>query len=237
MGLLLLQLLWAVPGKVGTGEADLQRSLHGLKDPEFLSSVVVLLILFPELSPSTSTVSPQCPPWQGRDRNPSPSSISFLPWEIMKSFFTPKSQLMAPLLGLCFCSPSGGPKTWERGPGGVGPGGGSCPAPLQPFNPPPGSQPSTKRRGHLAASTRQVCNSNLGNRNSQSRTNGIQTQPNIQASPVPFPEMSVTVKTVTQPPLPSRTTLAIPPHPYPLTPSFHSMSPHQWWMVPGPTGW
>ena len=68
----------------------------------------------------------------------------------------------------------------------MGPGGGSCPAPLQPHNPPPGSQPSANKTSHLAASTRQVCTPNCSNKTPRSSSKGIQT-----SSPRPTPALCV----------------------------------------------
>lgn len=104
-------------------------------------------------------------PLAGKE-NPSSSSGSFSTPESLDSWPLPLAFLF--LL-------SGGSKASGRGLSGVGPRGGSCPAPLQPQNPPPESQLAANRRGHLAASTRQVCTPNLGKR-TKPDSNGIQIQ-------------------------------------------------------------
>lgn len=100
------------------------------------------------------------------------------PWSSSDSFSTPKSLGSWPLPLASLFFPSGG-----KGPRGVGPGGGSCPAPLQHHNPPPESQPS-KRRGHLAASTRQVCTPNLGNRTPKSKAQASPRSPPLSCQPL-----------------------------------------------------
>lgn len=117
-------------------------------------------VLQPQSLPSSS-------PLAGKGQNPSSSS---------GSFSTPESLGSWPLLLAFLFLLSGGSKASGRGLSGVGPRGGSCPAPLQPQNPPPESQLSANRRGHLAASTRQVCTPNLGKRTPKPDSNGIQIQ-------------------------------------------------------------
>lgn len=110
------------------------------------------------------------------------------PWFSSGSLTTPKSFGSWPLPSASLSLPSGGSKAWGRGLGGVGPGGCSCPAPLQLHNRPPGSRPSANRRDHLAASTRQVCTSNLVNRTPKSSSNGIQIcSPRVRPAFCPFP--------------------------------------------------
>lgn len=87
LGLLLLQLLWVTPGKVGMGgsltfrpsRGGQQGSLHGFKDPEVLSSVLESSNAF--LEQVLPLPKPLFGLSLGREetkRNPSPSSILFL---------------------------------------------------------------------------------------------------------------------------------------------------------------
>lgn len=109
------------------------------------------------------------------------------------SFSAPKSLGSRPLPLASLFHPSGGSKAWGRSLSGVGPGGGSCPAILQPHN--PGFQPFSNRRGHLAASTRQVCTPNLGKEllNPTVMASRFTTQSPSQPF-VPSPELSVPLK-------------------------------------------